>query len=65
MNLLKKIKEEFFPPKSDRQRFEEEAWRQLRWKKSEEGKRHAAFEKEAREIESNYMDDINPWSSPF
>lgn len=61
MSIFKWIYEQFNPPKTERQLFEEEAWRNLRYKKSKEGKWQAEIEKEIRKIESEHIDDINPW----
>jgi len=61
MSVFSCLKDQFNPPKTDRERFEEEAWQQLRWRKSKEGKRQAEINKKIRKIEEKYSDDINPW----
>ena len=60
MSIFKWLYEQFNPPKTERKLFEEEAWRNLRYKQSIEGKRQAEINKEIHEIESKYFDDFHP-----
>ncbi|MBQ6503782.1 MAG: hypothetical protein IJI57_07705 [Flexilinea sp.] len=62
--IFRWIKEQFFPPKSERQLYEEAAWKNLRYSKSKEGKRQTEIEEEIQRIEENNIDEINPWSRP-
>ena len=61
MSIFSWLKDQFNPPKTDDQIFREQAWQNLKYQKSKEGKRQAEIDKEIRKIESKYADDINPW----
>ena len=61
MSIFKWIYERFNPPKTDDQIYREQAWNNLKYRQSPEGKRQAEIEKDIRDIEKKYIDDINPW----
>lgn len=62
MSIFKWIYQQFNPPKTDNQNFEDQAWKDLKYRKSPEGRRRAEIEKEIRKQEAKHMDDINPWT---
>lgn len=61
MSIFKWIYQQFNPPKTERQEFEDQAWKNLKYRKSPEGKRQAENEKIIRDVEAKHMDDINHW----
>ena len=59
MSIFKWIYEQFNPPKTEDQIYKEQAWNNLKYKQSPEGKRKAEIDKEVREIAYEHEKDVN------